>query len=429
MNHQSIPGRRLVAALALLVLAAGCQREPPKVAKPEIQDVRVISPIVKQITDSEDFTGRTDAIKTVEVRARVTGYLTQIHFEDGSEVQKGDPLFEIDPRPYEAAADRSEATLAKAQALYTRLGKDYRRASALYTRGTISQEEFDKISDDYAEAKASVGIAEAERKVARLNLDWTRVTAPLTGKISRRMVDVGNLVKADETTLTTIVTQDPMYINFDVDERAYLRLRRLAREGKFRSQSENAVPVMAGLADEIDAKGLPNHPHKGTIDFTDNRLDPSTGTIRLRGIIENPAPRVLAPGLFVRIRLPIGEPHDAVEVAQRAIGTDQGEKFVYVVKDTLVVDKATGKKRVVQKVQRADVQVGPEDEGGMQVINSGLAAGDRVVVEGLQRIKPDSEVLALPYGSDVESARADTPPSSEELARRRGTAGHAGSGG
>lgn len=428
MSHQPIPGRRLIAALALLVLTTGCKREAVKVAKAEIQDVRVVRPIVKRITDSEDFTGRTEAIKTVEVRARVTGYLTEIHFEDGSEVKKGDPLFQIDPRPYEAAADRAEASLAKAQALYTRLGKDYRRASALYTRGTISQEEFDKISDDYAEAKASVGITEAERKVARLNLDWTRVTAPLTGKISRRMVDVGNLVKADETTLTTIVTQDPMYINFDVDERAYLRLRRLVREGKLRSRSETAVPVMAGLADEIDPKGLPNHPHKGAIDFTDNRLDPSTGTIRLRGIIENPAPRVLAPGLFVRIRLPIGDPHDAVEVAQRAIGTDQGEKFVYVARDLRrEKDPKTGEERFIAKVQRADVQVGPEDEGGMQVINSGLTKDDLVIAEGLQRIKQDIDV-AIPL-KDVEKAKADAPPSSEELARQRGTPGRAGSGG
>jgi len=215
----------------------GCERAQPKLAPAKPPTVVDSLPVSDEITDYEDFTGRTDAVFSVEIRARVTGYLDKVHFADGSEVAEGAPLLEIDPRPYQAELDRTEATVVQSEAHLKRLEADNRRATSLFNRGAISREEYDRITGDYAEANAAVGISKANRDLARLNLGFTKVTAPIAGRLSRRMVDPGNLVKADETALTSIVSLDPIYVYFDIDERTLLRIRRLIREGKVQSRS------------------------------------------------------------------------------------------------------------------------------------------------------------------------------------------------
>lgn len=367
--------RVLLAAAGLLSMSAlpGCNKAQSKTIKETAPVVIVAKPELTTITDSEDFTGRTEALRTVEVRARVTGYLEKLYFEDGSEVQEGSQLFEIDPRPYQADLDRAAATLAQAEAHAKRLEADHERASKVFSRGALSREEYDRVSGDLAEAQATVDIAKANLKMARLNLSYTRVTAPISGRISRRLVDPGNMVKADETALTTIVTLDPMYVYFDMDERTLLKLRRLVREGKIKTRSEAEVPVRVALADETE------FPHQGAIDFSDNVVDPSTGTLKVRGIIPNPTPRVLSPGLFVRVRLLIGKPHELLGVPDQAIGTDQGRKFVYVVND---------KNEVVER----PVVAGALADNGLRAIVEGLRPDERVIVSGLQRVRQGAKV-------------------------------------
>lgn len=382
--------------LALAAAAAGCNDQKTAAPKPPPPVVTVTQPVEKEIVEHEDFTGRTDAVLTVDVRARVTGYLEKVHFKDGDEVNEGDVLFQIDPRQYTAELARNEATVAQAEAHHTRLEADYQRAVKLYARGGIGREEYDKITGDRNEADAAVGIAKAARDLAKLNVEWTKVVAPISGRLSRRLVDPGNLVKADDTIMTNIVSQDVMYVYFDIDERTLLRLRRLIREGKIKSRQEADVPIFVELADES------GYPHRGLINFSDNKIDPSTGTLRVRGSIENPKPRVLSPGLFVRVQLPIGTAHKALMIPEQALGTDQGRKFLYVVND---------KKRIVYRA----VKVGPL-EHGLRVVLDGLKPGENVVMTGLQRVKPDLEVNPKPFdgpkpdGTPAPVAKGTTSP-------------------
>jgi multidrug efflux system membrane fusion protein len=358
----------------------GGKRPPP--------EVLVSRPVTSTVTDYEEFIGRTEARSTVDVRARVTGYLDEANFKEGNDVKQGDLLFRIDPRPYRALLEQAEANVGQAEAHLKRLESDHRRANAMFAKHAIGQEEFDKIAGDRNEAEAGVGVARAQRDGAKLNLEFTQVRSPIAGRISRRNMDPGNLVRADDTALTTVVSQDPMYAYFDVDERTHLRLRRLVLEGKLRSAREVTVPVELGLADE---KG---YPHPGAIDFVDNRLDAGTGTLRVRGSFPN-ADGVLTPGLFVRIRAPIGTPHPATLIAECALQTDKGRKFVYVVTDR-------------NDVERRDVTVGPPQPNGMRVILHGVGPGDRVIVSGLQRVREGAPVQATDV--DMPAGAANAPP-------------------
>ena len=351
----------------------GCMRSQAQPAgpPPEPPEVLVSLPIVREVTDYADFPGRTEAVNAIEVRARVTGYLDKVNFKEGSDVKQGDLLFEIDPRPYQAELNRAEANVVQAQARFSRLEADYQRAQGLLPGQRISREEFDRIAGDRAEANAAIAVAKASRDLASLNLSYTKVEAPISGRISRRYIDPGNLVKADDTVLTSIVSLDPIYAYFDLDERSTLRAQRLIREGKVKWSPDADLPVFLGLADE---EGFPQ---RGTINFADNRVDPDTGTWRLRGLFANPD-HTLSPGLFVRMHLPIGEPYQAILVSEQALGTDQGQKFVYV------VDEAG-------KADYRRVQVGrPHD--GLRVITDGLTRREKVVVSGLQRVRPGVEV-------------------------------------
>jgi RND family efflux transporter MFP subunit len=367
-------------------------------AKPPV--VVVGKPVSEYVADYEDFTGRTDAVFSVTITPRVSGYLDKVHFKDGDEVKEGDLLFEIDPRPYKAELDRTEAALAQGEARLKRVDSDYRRVTKLYAQGGVSREEFDKITGDRSEAEAAVGIARAAYDLAKLSMSFTKIKSPIAGRLSRRMVDPGNLVKMDETALTTVVSLDPLYVYFDVDERTLLRLRRLIRDKKLPSRQEAEFPVMVGLSDET------NYPHKGLIDFSDNRVDPGTGTLRVRAKIPNPQPRVLSPGLFTKVRLPVGPPRKSIMVAEKALGTDQGQKYLYVVNDKNVV-------------VRKNVVVGKLD-AGMREIVEGVAPGQSVVVEGLQRVRPGLTVEPVSEEGAKAAATAPAPadPTPGQVASR-----------
>lgn len=375
--------------LSILVgspLLTGCGRHQAQgnatVPPPE---VLVSLPVNREVTDYEDFPGRTEAVSSIDVRARVTGYLDKDNFKEGADVKQGDLLFEIDPRPYEAELARSQATLVQAEAHQARLKSDFERAAGLVAKRAIGREEYDKIAGDLAEAAAAVGVATATRDLARLNLNFTKVRSPISGRIGRRFIDPGNLVKADDSILTTIVSLDPLYAYFDVDERATLRLQELIRYGKLDFSPEAKRPVLMGMANE---EGFSQ---KGTITFADNRVDPDTGTWRLRGLFANPH-HGLSSGLFVRVRLPIGEPYKALLIAEQALGADQGQRFVYVVDANQV---ATYRR----------VKVGRLHDG-LRVITDGLDPSEKVVVSGLQRVRPgskvDGKVMPMP-----EAARED----------------------
>ncbi len=384
----------LVALLAPLV-ASGCNNIKAEAKKAEPPEVLYTHPTSDEVINYEEFIGHTDAVFTVEVRARVTGYLDKVFFNDGDEVEKDAPLFKIDDRPYKAEYDRALATLEQGKARLFRMTRDHDRAVNLKNRTAIGLEEFDLINGNFEEGKATVGVYTAAVDRAKLDLDFTNVTSPLSGRLSRRMVDPGNLVQADVTALTSIVSLDPMYVYFDLDERTLLMIRRLIADKKMKSRTEAEVPVLVGLQDEA-----PDFPHKGTINFSDNKVDSGTGTLRVRGVISNPKPRLLSPGLFVRIRLPIGTPSKSILIDEQAIGSQQGNKFVYVIvtKKEKVKNEVTKEEKEVE-IARAfarPIKVGLLNKG-LRAVVDGLDETDRVIISGLQRVKNGEPVMPTPY--------------------------------
>ena len=298
----------------------------------------------------------------------------KILFKDGDMVKEDQKLFQIDDRPAKADLAKTEAALKQANAHFERLKADFARAETLLKQEAISKQEYDTISGDRLEAEAAVGVAKANRDLAKQNLDYTTVSAPIAGRVSERKITPGNYVKMGDTLLTTIVTQDPMYVYFDIDERTTLKLQRLRDEGKIHYEKDGSVVFLFGLADED------GFPHKGVVNFFDNRLDAGTGTLRMRGEFKNDAK--MTPGLFARVRLLVGPPHPALLIPERALGTDQGQKFVYVVNQN-------------NKAKYQPIKVGALNEG-MRVVETGLTGGERVVVNGLQRIRPNESVVPKP---------------------------------
>jgi RND family efflux transporter MFP subunit len=392
-----------VLALSATILIGGCTPHPTEQIAEE-PAVSVATPIVRTVVDYEYFTGRTDAEKTVEIRARVSGYLTKILFKPGSEVKEGDSLFIIDPRPYQAELDRADGERIRGEALVARLKKDLERAQKLPV-GTITPQELDKINADLAEAEASVLMAAADVESAKLNLEFTDIKAPFGGRIGRNLISEGNLVSAVSPIaepLTSIVTVDPMFAYFDCDELKVLDIQKRIREGKMKSAraQPGSVQIEIGLANEGT-----DFPHVGTLDFINNRIDPQTGTLQVRGVFPNPLlehdTRILSPGLFVRARLPMGEPHEAILINDGATMPDQGEKIVFVVNDE-------------NKIEVRKVALGP-NQNGLREVLSGIAATDRVVVGNQQRVRGGFTVTPklVPMPENAKKTPAATAPSGE----------------
>lgn len=375
----------------------GCGPTAPPVAETPPPPVSVSQPVVREVIDNDDYEGRIGAVETVEIRARVRGHLVKVNLQDGQIVKPGDLLFEIDPRTYQAAVGVDKAQVAAAEAAYDLAKKEYARAVSLLRSNAASREEVDVWTGKQGVAKAEKQKAEAALEQAELDLGFTKITAPITGKASRTQVTVGNLVNAGggETLLTTITSIDPMYVYFDVDERALLRYRRTFRKEKPNGGPEPSikdlkVPVNVGL------EGEQGFPHKGVIDFADNRVNPGTGTIQVRGVLPNPK-RILDAGMRARIRVPVSDPRKALLITERAVGTDQGRRFVYVVNDQNVVE-------------RRDVQLGRVD-AGQQAILDGLKPEDWVIVNGIQRArdgaKVDPKKVPMPGGPAAQPNETD----------------------
>lgn len=374
------PGRAGQGVWLTLLTLAGCSGPPPVATLPPAK-VTVATPVVSEIQDFEEFTGRAEGSQAVQVRARVSGYLDRVAFKPGAFIESGSDLFDIDPRPYQAAFDQATANLAQAQARESRATKDAQRAKELVDKKVMTAQEWDKVSADLLEATAQVKSAEAALETANLNLGFTKIRAPISGIVSRELITPGNLVQADQTILTSVIAYDPVYLYFDIDERIVLRILQLIREGKFKSARENVVPITAAIG---DSDGFP---FEGFVNFVDNQIDPTTGTMRVRG--EFPNPRLaggavaITPGMFIRIRLPMGTPYEAVRIHRRAVVSDQDRKLVYVVNGN-------------QEVEPREVKLGPVGDGGLQVVQSGLKADETIVISGLQRVRPRSKVDPKP---------------------------------
>jgi multidrug efflux system membrane fusion protein len=382
-------GLGIVAVLVISAASGGCHHEAPKKMS-KTAEVVVTTPVTNEVTDYQDFTGRMDALKTVDIRPRVSGYITESPFAEGDIVKEGDLLFQIDSRPYQADLNQAKANLKQAEADVVLQTKRAVRARDLITSaaGAIGQEDYEQVVAARDKAVATVASMKATVERAQLNLDFTHITVPslgdymghsLIGRISRRMVDPGNLVNADQTVLTTLVSIDPMYAYFDVDERTYLELAEVTAKQGNSWFSALQFPVLMRLANEDEFHT------KGSVNFLDNRLNGNTGTVRMRGVFTNPN-GVLKSGLFVRIRLPLGVPYKAVMIPDEALLSDQGRKYVYVVKK-----ETNDKGEEVGKVEYRSVELGQSLQG-LRVIKSGLTMGEQVIVSGMQRVRPGAVV-------------------------------------
>ena len=362
---------------AILCIGAGCAKPSPQLPPPVAMPVTVATPLTREVQDYEEFTGFAEGSQSVEVRARVSGYLEKIHFTPGTFVKVGDPLFTIDSRPYRAALDLANAQLEQAKARLNRLKLDLTRVENLAARDAAAQQDLDRARGDFSEATAAIRAAEAIINQNQLNVEFTEIKSPISGLISREMITTGNLVTADTTLLTTIVAYDPIYVYYDIDERIVLRILQLIREGTFKSARENRVPIQMALA---DSKGFP---FEGWVNFVDNRLDPATGSMRIRGEFANPVgPNgfiSVSPGMFTRVRLAMGPRYEALLLPQRAITSDQGQKTVFVVNDK-------------NQVESRPIELGQLSEDGMQIIKRGISTKERVVISGLQRVRVGAEV-------------------------------------
>jgi multidrug efflux system membrane fusion protein len=338
-------------------------------AAPPAPPVSVAAALERKIVDWEEFPGRIEAVEQVDVRSRVTGYIDSVNFRHGAEVRKGDVLFVIDPRPFQAEVARAEATLANTRAQLDLARSELARAEALLKDQATSKREYDDAASKVRQLEAQIRSAQASVDITRLNLSYTRVTAPISGRVSKPEITVGNLVQGEgpnSPVLTSIVSLNPIYASFDADENVYLKYGKHARNGSA------PLPVQVGLADE---EGFP---HKGALQFVDNRLDTRSGTVRMRAVLDNRDGK-LTPGLYARVKLSdAARSRAAVVVTDRAIGTDQSKRFVLVVGED-------------GKAQYREVKLGRVVEG-LRIIEEGLKPGELIVVNGLQRVRPGSPV-------------------------------------
>jgi len=389
----------MVVALSLWL--ASCNNQPPAAHGLPAPEVTVSKPEQKQVVNWNEFTGRTAAVKLVNVTARVSGYIVDIPFKEGDIVHKGDLLFQIDPRPYQHAYEQAVGQLQQAQANRQLQDVTFARQQRLRETGVIAKEDYDTAFSNKGQAAAQVISTQAALNSAQLNLEFTHVTSPIDGRVSRQLVNIGNLVQADSTQLTTIVSIDPIYVYFSMDELAALRYQRLVHEGKLDSPQDGKVPVYLQLQDET------GFPHEGAIDFSDNSFDSSTGTLLVRGSFPN-TDGFLTPGNFVRVRVASSPKYGALLVADRAIGSDQDQSFVYVVDS-----KNIARLRHITTGQLAD---------GLRVVKSGLQPDEQVIVNGIIKVRPDSSVKPQQGAMEQFSSNDISVP----LTSSKASASHAG---
>ena len=399
--------RILSFAVAGAAAFAGCSRPPAPVVPSPPPQVIFSYPIEKDVTDCEYFTGRTVASKSVDIRSRVTGQLVKQHFKDGDFVKEGDPLFDIDPTTYSAEYERAIAVEVQSEAKVDRLETDLIRqigagirfdlgqflardvrARYLDKLKSISRQEYDTVMSDRTEAAAALGVAQRQVIAAKNYVDYTHIRSPISGLSSKRAFDPGNFVKADDTLLTNIVTLDPIYAEFDIDDRTVLRVRKLIEAGNVQSARTVKTEVGVDLPDEDGFL------RAGTVTFVDNQLNPGTGTIRLRAEMDNPT-KLISPGMFIRVRVPIGKAKREILVPEVAIGTDQGLKYVFIVNADDVVEQVrvelglTVELGASKETYRVVKPVGGEPGAKNPV---GLKPTDRVIIKGLQRVREKAKV-------------------------------------
>lgn len=372
---------------AMLLAGAGCRRNAPAQVAPPPAPVTVTQPVQREVVEWDEYPSRLDAVDMVEIRSRVTGYVDSIHFKEGAEVKKGDLLAIIDPRTYQMELDNAAAELEQAKSKLELAKNDAERAKRLLESKAISAEEADSRSKSVNQNVAAVQSATAMHQMAKVNMDYTHITAPIDGRIGRKLITEGNLVNGNQgqtSLLTTIVSMDPIYCYFDADERSVLKYQQLAREGKGENFQGGNVPCEVELANET------GFPHKGVLDFVDNRVDPATGTLQVRAKLPNPGPdHVLQPGFFARIRVPGSAKYQALMIPDLAVGTDQSQKFVCVVNDKNIVEYKM-------------VRLGPVMDG-MRVVRSGLSTNDWVIINGLMSARPGSPVVPTRSAAGAET--------------------------
>src|SRR5580704_5788141 len=387
LNSTSLPVKRVLvpyrqyllvslraglSAIAMVVMATvitACNNSKAEAPPPPPPEVDAAQVVTKSVRQWDEFTGRIAAIGAVDIRPRVSGYIDRIAFKEGDMVKAGDLLFVIDPRPYRATYDSAVAQLERARASAQLAQAQYKRGETLIKTIAISVDTYDTRSAALGQNNADVHAAEAALATAKLNLDFTEVRSPIAGRASRALLTLGNLVQADQTVLTSVVSQDPVYVYFQPDEQSFLGYRELARKGE-RANSDN--PVRVGLANET------GFPHSGTVDFVNNQIDAATGTINVRATVPNPD-GVFVPGLYARVQLEGRAEHMAMLIDEKAIMTDQDRKYVYVLGPE-------------DKVKRKDILLGSVHDG-LRVVQSGLDANDKVIIAGLQKIfAPDTKV-------------------------------------
>ncbi|GJI92598.1 MULTISPECIES: efflux RND transporter periplasmic adaptor subunit [Duganella] len=388
INQITAVARPLAAAMALAGLAAfglsGCDdatgktAEAPAAGGPPISAATVVE---KTITETQEFSGRLEAIEQVQIRPRVGGFITAINFKPGSQIKKGDVLFVIDPRPYQAEANRAEAAAGSARAKADLAKLELARAEKLLADKAIAQREYDALSSSLKQLDADVRAAQAQYESAKLNLSYTQVTSPINGRVSKAEITLGNLVDASAV-LTSVVSLDQIYASFDGDEDTYLRVGAAAHQGK-------PATVKIGLANET------GFPHEGKLEFVDNQLDPRSGSVRMRATFAN-TDGALVPGLFARVQLAGSTgAKSALLINDRAISTDQNRKFVFV------VDKDN-------KAEYRPVTLGPAIDG-LRVVRDGLKPGEKIVVNGLQRVHPGAPITPTMVAMDVDPLAANVP--------------------
>jgi RND family efflux transporter MFP subunit len=384
------------AGIALMLIAAaemGCRKASVPQQGP--LPVNVVTVIEKEVNEWDEFTGRLEAVESVEIRPRVSGYITEIHFAAGTIIKKGDLLYVIDPRPYQADFDRAAAELERMQAQLKLSQIELDRAKDLRAKNTISASEFDQKAATYQGAFAAVRSAEAAKNSAALNLEFTQIKSPIDGRVSDARITLGNLVQPGagaESVLTTVVSVDPIYAKVDADENALLKYVKLSIEGKRVSARTEKIPAFVELGNETD------FPHKGDVDFVDNRLDPGTGTVRARVVLKNWNPALITPGFFVRVRIAGATPYRAALVDDKVITSQQGVKYAFVVKPDNTVERRT-------------LQTGPIFEG-KRIVKSGLKDGEKVISTRLQIVQAGMHVTPVP-----EAASASGPETKASVAQ------------